>query len=130
MQIQIPTDAELEILQILWMNGPATVRFINDTINKNREVGYTSTLKIMQIMMDKGLIVREIIERTHYYTAAVDEESTQSHLLDEFVENAFRGSTSTLVMRMLGSGITTQKELEEIKKMIARMEEGNNNKSL
>jgi predicted transcriptional regulator len=111
----LPTDSELEILNILWENGPSTVRFVNDTINEKREVGYTSTLKTMQLMLDKNLLSRDIKERIHYYIAAIDEAHTQTNLLNEFVENTFRGSPSSLMMRMLGSNSSTS--MEELRKM-------------
>lgn len=111
----LPTDSELEILNILWENGPSTVRFVNDTINEKREVGYTSTLKTMQLMLDKNLLSRDIRERVHFYIAAIDEAHTQTNLLNEFVENTFRGSPSSLMMRMLGNNASTS--IEELKKM-------------
>lgn len=119
----LPTDSELEILQILWENGPCTVRFVNDKINERREVGYTSTLKTMQLMMDKKMLDREIKERIHYYIAAMNEAHTQSDLLHVFVENTFRGSASSLVMRMLGNADhTSQVELQKIKALLAELE--------
>ena len=115
---QLPTDSELEVLQILWQNGAQTVRFVNDEQNKQREVGYTTTLKIMQIMLDKGMLSREIVERSHIYTAKIGEESTQAELLKDFSKNAFRGDTASLVMRALGEGNATAEELAEIKALI------------
>ena len=122
MEYQLPTDSELEVLQVLWTQGPSTVRVVNDHICLTREVGYTNTLKIMQIMMDKGLITRQITDRVHIYSAAVDEEGTQNGLLKEFVDQAFRGSPSSLVMRMLGSGDASQEEISAIKDLIAHYE--------
>jgi BlaI family transcriptional regulator, penicillinase repressor len=123
-QQTLPTDSELEILQILWENGPSTVRFVNDTINIKREVGYTSTLKTMQLMLDKNMLSRDIQDRIHFYIAAIDEAHTQTHLLNEFVESTFRGSASNLMMRMLGSaGTTSPEELEKIKELIAQFEQ-------
>ena len=125
----LPTDSELEILQILWENGPSTVRFVNDKINERREVGYTSTLKTMQLMLDKGMLEREIRDRIHFYIPIMNEESTQTHLLNEFVETTFRGSTSSLFMRMLGSaGQSNRDELQKIKELIAEYEKMNSNK--
>lgn len=122
MQTTLPTDSELEILQILWTNGPCSVRFVNDTINEKREVGYTSTLKTMQVMMDKNMLQRIIKDKTHYYEAVVSEAHTQKNLLDEFVEATFRGSTSSLVLRMLGDGETSKEEIEKIKAIIQKIE--------
>lgn len=114
----VPTDSELEVLQILWQHGPQTVRFVNDEINKNREAGYTTTLKIMQIMLDKGLLSKEIIDRSHIFTAKAEEEATQTEMVRQFVDNTFRGSAASLVMRLLGSNETTPEELDKIKQMI------------
>jgi predicted transcriptional regulator len=122
MQTVLPTVSELEILQILWTNGPCSVRFVNDTINQKREVGYTSTLKTMQLMMDKGMLNRTIEDRTHLYEAALAEDMTQKHLLNGFVETTFRGSASALVMRMLGDGNASAEELKKIKDIIKRLE--------
>ncbi len=84
-----PTEAELEILQVLWAEGPSSVRQVNDILNKKREVGYTTTLKIMQIMADKGLVDRYTSTRTHIYTAKATEGDTQKQLLDRFLQTAF-----------------------------------------
>ena len=119
---QLPTESELEILQILWQKGPQTVRFINDELNKKRDVGYTTTLKIMQIMLDKGSLTREVHDRAHIYSAAINEESTQNELLKDFVEVTFRGNATSLVMRALGEGNTSPSELAEIKALIEQME--------
>jgi BlaI family transcriptional regulator, penicillinase repressor len=114
----LPTDGELEVLHVLWEKGPSTVRTVNDHINQSREVGYTTTLKIMQIMMEKKYLTREIIDRVHYFTAAVTENDTQTTLLNDFVTSTFKGSSSALVMRMLGSTDTTPEELAKIKVLI------------
>ncbi len=121
-QQQLPTDSELEILQILWENSPCTVRFVNDIINQKREVGYTSTLKTMQLMMDKNMLQREIVDRIHYYASNISEHATQKELLSEFVHSTFRGSTSSLVMRMLGDGEASQEEIKKIKEIIKSLE--------
>lgn len=121
-QQQLPTDSELEILQVLWQNGPSTVRFVNDAINEKREVGYTSTLKTMQLMMDKNLLSRDIVERVHYYAANVSEHETQKELLTEFVHSTFRGSPSSLVMRMLGDGEASPEEINQIKEILKSLE--------
>jgi BlaI family transcriptional regulator, penicillinase repressor len=117
-----PTASELEILQILWQNGAQTVRFVNDELNKLREVGYTTTLKFMQIMLDKGTLTREIIDRSHIYSPAVSEETTQAQLLRGFTDATFRGSSASLVMRALGNGTASAEDLAKIKAMIAEME--------
>jgi BlaI family transcriptional regulator, penicillinase repressor len=124
----LPTDSELEILQILWQHGASTVRFVNDTINQHREVGYTSTLKTMQLMLDKDMLSRTIEDRIHYYIASINEQHTQAGLLDEFVENTFRGSTSSLVLSMLGnSEKTSYEDIQKIKELIREIEQKNFN---
>ena len=124
MQQQIPTDSELEVLQIIWAHGAQTVRFVNDEQNKKRDVGYTTTLKIMQIMLDKGLLTRDIVERSHIYSAAVAQNDTQSQLLREFVDATFKGDSVSLVMRALGEGSTSPEDLAQIKALIADIEKG------
>lgn len=119
---QQPTDSELEILQLLWQNGDSTVRQINELLNKEREVGYTTTLKLMQIMLEKKLVIRDANQRTHIYSANVSEGATQKKLLEKFVDATFRGSSLKLVMQALGNHETTQEELEEIKDLIKQIE--------
>ena len=117
-----PTDAELEILQILWELGPVSVRTVNERLNERREVGYTTTLKIMQIMLEKGLVVRNTASRSHIYAAGVQETDIQKQLLNRFVQSAFRGSASQLVMQLLGNHKATEEELEQIKALIREIE--------
>ncbi|QNH63175.1 BlaI/MecI/CopY family transcriptional regulator [Hymenobacter sediminicola] len=117
-----PTDSELEILQVLWQHGPSTVRFVNDQLSQKRDVGYTTTLKILQLMLDKTLVLREDDARTHIYRAAVREEETQGLLLDRFVESAFGGSAMKLVMQALGSGTTSREELAQIRSLLNDIE--------
>ena len=119
-----PTESELEILQILWKNGPSTVREVNDALNKvqDKAIGYTTTLKLMQIMFEKGLLNRDESQRTHVYTAEVREGNIQSALLDRFLNAAYRGSASKLALQLLGNHKTTPDELAEIKALIAKLE--------
>jgi BlaI family transcriptional regulator, penicillinase repressor len=124
----VPTDAELDILQVLWEKSPETVRYINDELNKRRtatdkEIGYTTTLKIMQLMLDKGLLTREIVERSHIYKPSVSQEITQTQVLRGVVDTAFGGSASSLVMRALGSGATKPEDLKKIKALIQQIED-------
>ncbi|MDO8368329.1 MAG: BlaI/MecI/CopY family transcriptional regulator [Saprospiraceae bacterium] len=127
-----PTDSELEILHILWEQGPSTVRTVNDLLNEQRRsnhsakesAGYTTTLKLMQIMFEKGLVTRVEEGRTHAYTASVQESDTKGLLLQQFVDNAFRGSTAQLVMQALGNQGASTEELDEIKGLIAKIEQG------
>ena len=117
-----PTESELEILQILWQQGPSSVRFVNEQLNRKREVGYTTTLKLMQIMHDKGLARRNTDRRSHIYEANVEEGETRQRLLDELVDAAFRGSALKLVVQALGNGNASQEELDEIKALIQKLE--------
>lgn len=117
-----PTESELEILQILWRKGAATVRQVNDELSRNREVGYTTTLKLMQIMYEKNLVSRTEEGRYHIYQAAIEEESTQKLLLDRFIDTAFRGSASRMVMQALGNQSVSKDELDEIKAWIETLE--------
>ena len=117
-----PTESELEILQILWQSGPSAVRFVNNSLNKKREVGYTTTLKLMQIMLEKGLVERNAENRSHIYKAVVSEADVQRQLLKKFVDTTFRGSAMKLVMQALGNHNTSAEELEEIKALIQKIE--------
>ena len=118
-----PTDAELEILQVLWENGPSSVRFVNDELAVRREIGYTTTLKLMQIMNEKGLVARNTDARSHVYEAAIERDATQRNLLGTFVNNVFSGSAMELVMQALGNHKASKKELEQIKALIAKKEQ-------
>lgn len=118
-----PTDSELEILQILWQDGPTNVRFVNDKLNETREVGYTTTLKIMQIMSEKKLVTRNTDSRTHIYSAAVEETEARQNLLKKFVDTTFRGSAMSLVMQALGNHEASSEELDEIKALIKKIED-------
>lgn len=120
-----PTDSELEILQLLWELGPSTVRAVNERLNERRDVGYTTTLKLLQIMFEKGIVTRLEEGRTHTYTAAITETDTQTVLLQEFVDQAFRGSAMKMVMQALGNHDASTEELDEIKALIAQMEQQN-----
>lgn len=119
-----PTDGELEILQILWKNGASTVREVNDLLNNDQDksTGYTTTLKLMQIMFEKGLLVRDDSQRTHVYSPAVREGKIQSALLDRFLNAAYKGSASKLALQLLGNHKTTPEELAAIKALIDQLE--------
>jgi BlaI family penicillinase repressor len=118
-----PTKSELEILQVLWQHGPSTVRFVNDTLNeKKREVNYTSTLKLMQIMLDKELLKRDDSNMKHVYSPAEEENKTKNFLLGKFVDNMYNGSASKLMMQLLGNKKTSKKEIDAIKEMLKQME--------
>lgn len=119
---QKPTEAELEILQILWQEGDSTVKYVNDKLNERKEVGYTTTLKIMQIMSEKGLVERDTTSKSHLYKAAIEESETKQALLDKFLETAFGGSAGNLVLQALGNFETSKSEIDQIKKMIEEIE--------
>ena len=120
-----PTDAELEILQVIWLHGPVSVRFVNDELNRKKQVGYTTTLKLMQIMTEKGLLKRSEKGRKHIYNVVIKEKEAKSLLLDKFVKTAFGGSAMDLVMQALGNHQTTPDELEELKALIDKIEKDN-----
>ena len=117
-----PTDKELEILKVIWSNGPSTVRFVNDTLSAEQPIGYTTTLKFMQIMHEKGLLTREKEGKTHIYSSAISEEVTQNQLLSKLLTTAFSGSKSQMVMQLLGNSKSTPEELEEIRKFLDEMD--------
>ena len=119
-----PTKSELEILQVLWKAmARATVRFVNNTLNEQkRAVQYTSTLKLMQIMAEKGILKRDESSMKHIYIPAMEEQKTKGFLLDRFVEAMFDGSASSLMMQLLGNKKTSKKELQAIKELLNQME--------
>lgn len=118
-----PTESELQILQVLWSLGKASVRQVNDELSKVRDIGYTTTLKLLQIMFEKKIVSRIEEGRYHLYEAAISEEATQQFLVDKFVDTAFRGSAMKLVMQTLGNHQASKEELDEIKKLIAQIED-------
>ena len=108
-----PTKSEVEILQVLWQHGPSTVRFVNDTLNEQkRAVQYTSTLKLMQIMTEKGILKRDESSMKHIYHAAVEEQKTKSMLLERFVDSIYNGSASNLMLQLLGNEKTSRESLD------------------
>lgn len=120
-----PTRSELEILQVLWQNGPSTVRFINDTLNQHkRAVQYTSTLKLMQIMTEKKMLQRDETNMKHIYIAVMEEQKTKGFMLDRFVDSMFNGSASSLMMQLLGNRKTSRKEIQEIKELLNKLDNG------
>ncbi len=119
-----PTDAELEILAVLWEYGPSTVRFVNDQLNERREVGYTTTLKFLQIMSEKGLVTRNTDGRTHIYEAVNNQVQIQDQLINKLVNTAFGGSAQKMVMQALGNSQPSREGLEAIKKLIKELEGG------
>lgn len=117
-----PTKSELEILQVLWQRGPSTVRFVNDQLNETkREVQYTSTLKLMQIMVEKGLLERDERNMKHIYSSTQEENKTKDFLLERFVDVLYNGSAGKLMLQLLGSKKTSRKELDEIRELLNKM---------
>lgn len=119
-----PTEAELEILQILWKHGPSTVRFVHEQLAKKKDIGYTTTLKNMQNMVQKNMLDRDEESRSHVYKAALKQQETQKMLLDRFLDTAFGGSAGKLVMQALGNKKTSKEELQQIKDLINKLEGG------
>jgi BlaI family transcriptional regulator, penicillinase repressor len=117
-----PTESELEILNILWDKGPSTVRDVHEVLEQSKEAGYTTTLKLMQIMYEKKLLKRDTTAKSHVYTANVSQEKTQGQLVKKFIDSVFNGSASQLVMQALGNHKTNKKELDEIRKYLEEME--------
>ena len=118
-----PTKSELEILQVLWEYGPSTVRFVNDQLNaKKRIVQYTGTLKLMQIMAEKGILKRDESNMKHVYKAALEEQKTKSFLLERFVDSLYNGSASNLMMQLLGNKKTSKKELDAIRELLKKLD--------
>src|SRR6187402_1481048 len=113
-----PTESELEILQVLWLKGEASVREVHEGLAASKDVGYTTTLKLMQIMNEKGLVKRDDSMRTHIYQAAVNKEKTQKHLLSKMIDSLFGGSPTQLVIQALGEHKATEEELEKIQEML------------
>ncbi|RYY55863.1 MAG: BlaI/MecI/CopY family transcriptional regulator [Chitinophagaceae bacterium] len=113
-----PTESELEILQILWMRGIATVREVHEELASSKDVGYTTTLKLMQIMNEKGLVKRDDSMRTHVYQAAVNKEKTQKHLLGKMIDSLFGGSSTQLVIQALGESKANPEEIEKIQALL------------
>ena len=121
MDIPRPTDAELSILRVLWSRGPSTVREISDELNRARTTGYTTVLKLMQIMTEKGLLLRDEATRTHVYRPSVSEEKTLRSLMKDMLNRAFGGSAQKLVMQALAAKKASPAELKEIQKVIDQM---------
>jgi BlaI family transcriptional regulator, penicillinase repressor len=125
-QFQKPTESELEVLTVLWQKGKATVRQVNDEINLSKESGYTTTLKIMQIMHEKGLVTKDSNAKQHIFEANVDEQETQKSLLSRFIDSTFQGKAMSLVMQALGNHKASEAELAELKTLIQSLEENSN----
>ena len=116
-----PSDGELAILRVLWDRGPSTVRDVHADLAKGRDIGYTTVLKLLQIMVDKGLVTRDESARSHVYQAAQGEAPTQACLLRELMDKAFEGSAASLVLRALSESPTDPAELEAIQATLDRL---------
>jgi predicted transcriptional regulator len=110
-----PTESELEILQVIWKKGQCTVRDVHEELAKNKDAGYTTTLKLMQIMHDKGLVERDTTAKTHLYKALITREQAQQTALDKIISTVFKGSTSDLVIQALGHHRASKDEIDAIK---------------
>src|SRR5436189_5376968 len=117
-----PTDAELAILGVLWERGASTVRDVHDELNRRAPTGYTTVLKLLQIMTEKGLVVRDETQRAHIYEARYSEQKTQRQLLSDLADRAFRGSAAKLVMQALSGQRATSEELGEIRELLEKLE--------
>ena len=119
----LPTKTELDVLQVLWEFGPSTVRFVHDKLNEKKEaVIYTSTLKLMQLMNEKGLLTRDESSMKHIYNVAVKETKIKGNLLGRFVDHMFNGSSSKLLVALLDNDKTSVEELRQIKEMLNKMD--------
>ena len=119
-----PTDAELSILRVLWRRGPSTVRDVHDDLGRESTTGYTTILKLLQIMTEKGLVVRDESERAHVYEPAYGQQKTQRQLLTDLVDRAFDGSAAKLVVQALSGRKTSAAELDEIRQLLDAIEGG------
>ena len=118
-----PTESELEILQVLWEKDKASVREVHEDLLMTKDVGYTTTLKLMQIMHEKGLVKRDDSYKTHIYQASVSKEKTQKHLLGKMINNLFGGSPAELVLQALGNHKASPAELEEIQQLLNNLKD-------
>jgi BlaI family transcriptional regulator, penicillinase repressor len=119
-----PTNSELEILGILWSHGPSSVRYVNEELSVKRRIGYTTTLKLMQIMTEKGFLSREKDSRNHIYFPLIREEETKDAIIQRFIDNLFEGSAAKLIMQALGNHKASKAELDMIKELIKEKEGG------
>ena len=118
-----PTESELEILSILWAKGNATVREVHEVIFTTKKVGYTTTLKLMQIMHEKGMVTRDVTAKTHIYISNYDQTMAQEQFVGKMIKTLFSGSATQLVMQALGNHQANQKDLKEIKNLITQLEQ-------
>lgn len=121
----LPTKTEMDVLQILWENGPSTVRFVHDKLNEQKAaVIYTSTLKLMQVMKEKGMLDRDETNMKHIYSPLLQEDKVKGNLLGRFVDSMFNGSASNLMVALLGNDKTSAEELKKMKELLQKMDKG------
>ena len=121
----VPTKTEMDVLQVLWQYGPSTVRFVHDKLNEQKEaVIYTSTLKLMQVMREKGMLDRDDSQMKHIYSAALPEDKVKGNMLGRFVDSMFNGSASNLMVALLGNDKTSDEELKKMKELLQKLEKG------
>ncbi|MGZ3756414.1 MAG: BlaI/MecI/CopY family transcriptional regulator [Mucilaginibacter sp.] len=113
-----PTESELEILQVIWKKGQCSVRDVHEELTKNKDAGYTTTLKLMQIMYEKGLVERDATAKTHLYKALITREQAQNTALDKIIDTVFKGSTADLVIQALGQHRASKDEIDAIKNFL------------
>jgi predicted transcriptional regulator len=122
----LPTKSEMDVLQVLWKHGPSTVRFVHDTLNTQKEaVQYTSTLKLMQVMAEKGMLSRDESSMKHIYSATLKEDKTKGFMLGRFLDSMYNGSVSDLVMALIDNEKTSKKELQVLKETIKKLSDQN-----
>jgi len=120
---QEPTKSELAVLQVLWQQGPSTVRHVHDTLNEGKEaVQYTSTLKLMQVMAEKGMLARDESSMKHVYSPLLEEGGTKNRLLKKFIDTMYHGSVSNMMVALLGNEQTSGEDLQKLKELLAEME--------
>ena len=119
-----PTRAQLEILQVLWKHGPSTVRFVNDQLNQQKQsLSYTSTLKLMQIMHEKDLLIRDESSMTHIYSTKLEEQKTKGVVLKKFVDAMYNGSVKSMMLELMGQEATTNKDWDTIKELLSKLDD-------
>jgi len=122
---QEPTKAELAVLQVLWKHGPSTVRFVHDALNEGKEAAqYTTTLKLMQLMTEKGMLSRDETSMKHIYHAALEEGGTKGQLLNRVIDTLYHGSVGNMMVALLGNEKTSAKDLERLRELLDKMERG------
>lgn len=120
-KVTIPTKTEMDVLQVLWQCGPSTVRFVHEKLNEQKNVQYTSTLKLMQVMTEKGMLERDETNMKHIYKSLLKEEKTKGFMLERFVESMYNGSVSNMMLALIGTDKTSKEELEKVKALLNKM---------